>query len=183
LLCVLFSLNIYNCPSGTTILMFSRRHSGFYMGLSSIQRIVSYCNVTAESRDNGVRARARRPLLSNGPEITFPLQRMPKCPTYLASLLYHIVTWRLKAGIMESEPEHPLWSNGPEITFPLQRIAANESLPGNKLQNTGFPWQPTGQERNCSTWCLLCGPRGSYKRQWIREARPPVWKRGWIPPP
>jgi hypothetical protein len=32
-----------------------------------------YCDVTAESRNS--EARARCPLLNNGPEITFPLQR------------------------------------------------------------------------------------------------------------
>jgi hypothetical protein len=63
-----------------------------------------YCDATTESRNSG--ARARRPLLSNVPEITFPL----RC------------------------------------------IAMNESLTGNKLLNTRFPWKPTGQHRtiNCS---------------------------------
>jgi hypothetical protein len=72
----------------------------------------SYCDVTAESRNSKVRT--RRPLLSNGSE----------------------------------------------LMFPLQRIAANELLQRNKLLNTRFPLQPTGQQRNCSTWCLLCKPCG-----------------------
>jgi hypothetical protein len=64
-----------------------------------------------------------------------------------------------------------LLSNGSEITFPLQCVATNESLPGNNLLNTRFPWQPPGQQRaiNRSKWCLLFGPPTSYKKQWIRE--------------
>jgi hypothetical protein len=63
----------------------------------------------------------------------------------------------------------PLLSNGSEITFPLQRIATNESLQGNKLLNTRFPWPPTGKQKNCASWWLLSRPRGSYsyKRQRI----------------
>jgi hypothetical protein len=37
------------------------------------RRILSYCHVTAESRNSG--ARARNSLLSNGPEMTFPLKQ------------------------------------------------------------------------------------------------------------
>jgi hypothetical protein len=37
-----------------------------------------------------------------------------------------------------AKARRPLLSNDSEITFPLQRIAANESLPDNKLLNTRF---------------------------------------------
>jgi hypothetical protein len=40
----------------------------------------------------------------------------------------------------------PLLSNDSEITFPLHRIAANESLPGNKLLNM-FPRQRVHERR------------------------------------
>jgi hypothetical protein len=59
----------------------------------------------------------------------------------------------------------PLLSNGSKITHPLHPIAAKESLPGNKLINTRFPWQRIREKYSWNHWgwCFLSGQPSSYK--------------------
>jgi hypothetical protein len=76
-----------------------------------------------------------------------------------------------KSGNNITRAKRAMPSSDSEITFPIQLIAENELLPGNKLLNTRFPWQPPGQQReiNCPSWCLPCASRSGYKMQWIRK--------------
>jgi hypothetical protein len=106
------------------------------------------------------------------PKYLYAIQKIKICRHTLHEIL--LVLWR---GGWEPDSRanarYPLLSKSPEITFPLQRKAANESLPSNKLLNTRFPWQPTGQQRaiNCSTWCLLCGQPTRYKSSEVVNSR------------